>query len=712
MLLVNCSSYEVQRYVEATRINADREKSALGFLPPVAYEQAAKQGNLYVASDNGVYVGHLMFGGTFPRAKIFQLHVTESHRKKGVGSLLLRRLESELEKSGFLTISAAVAADLPANKFWEKSGFTVLRQREGGAARRRVINVRIKDLNTPHLFASDKPISISDLTLASRYVTPIPVYVLDLNVFWDVIRNRPRAEYARQVIGAALDNFINVVVSAEFLNELRRNTRSGESDPALEFALQLRALPMPPPNTIAELTAQLATLVFPSKPLANFTEQDRSDLIHLTTAIHHHASGFLTSDDTIVIHRGEILAKYGLKVSHIREFVNTLHIKKKEIAPVQARVSGETLKVWELVSYDSTFFAAFLDSLGANELERQTILRENTSSHHVKRVAVASEGDIVCLAYWDSRGTLQGRCTIRILADEDHPACETALDSILSRIAAELSTASPVVLELEINPGSALTRKTALLQGFKQTSDSSSQRLNKICIGRPIYHENLAGLVAVVKQLTGLSLPISLPEFSSHQQLMSLIDADGEQRNIELGHLEQALSPVIFALPNRTGVIVPIQRFYAEQLFGTSIQMTFIPSKEAVLFPERAYLSAPRNLHTLAEGSILLFYESGGSGGASAIFATARCRGTSIIDKDQLSQTILRRCVVDNDDLNEITGNEKVAVTRFDNVMLLPRKISLAFLRDLGCVDGSNLISARRIVDQQTAAIFREAYRQ
>jgi len=113
MLLVNCSWEEVKPYVDITRVNADREKHALGFLPPVAYEQAAKQGNLFVATENGIYAGHLLFGGTFPHAKIFQLYVNEAYRGRGVALLLLRKLESDLEKIGFLAIFASVAADLP-----------------------------------------------------------------------------------------------------------------------------------------------------------------------------------------------------------------------------------------------------------------------------------------------------------------------------------------------------------------------------------------------------------------------------------------------------------------------------------------------------------------------------------------------------------------------------------------------------------------------
>jgi len=62
--------------------------------------------------------------------------------------------------------------------------------------------------------------------------------VLDLNVFWDVVQRRPRREFAAQVLAAAFDNLIKVLVTQEFINELERTTKVA-NDPALEFALQL-----------------------------------------------------------------------------------------------------------------------------------------------------------------------------------------------------------------------------------------------------------------------------------------------------------------------------------------------------------------------------------------------------------------------------------------------------------------------------------------
>ena len=90
----------------------------------------------------------------------------------------------------------------------------------GGAARNRTINVRVRQLNTPTLFGYPEGKPVSGLpTLARGKSGYTPVYAIDLNVFFDVVKRRPRAEHASQVIGAALDNVIRVVVTEEFAAE-------------------------------------------------------------------------------------------------------------------------------------------------------------------------------------------------------------------------------------------------------------------------------------------------------------------------------------------------------------------------------------------------------------------------------------------------------------------------------------------------------------
>ncbi len=140
-------SNEVTPFVSQVRQNADLEKDALGFLPAGVYDDAAKRDNLLVAVCGEKFAGHLLFGGRFPHARIFQLFVAPDFRGSGIGGRLVGRLIEVMEGYSFLSISARVAADLDANEFWNRMGFAIAGIKPGGPTRNRVINLRVKQLD-------------------------------------------------------------------------------------------------------------------------------------------------------------------------------------------------------------------------------------------------------------------------------------------------------------------------------------------------------------------------------------------------------------------------------------------------------------------------------------------------------------------------------------------------------------------------------------
>ena len=78
------------------------------------------------------FAGYLMFSGVFPNAKIQQIAVIDGHRRRGVGSALLRETISRREAEGCLRITAAVADNLPGPQaFYEKNGFGAVLERPG-----------------------------------------------------------------------------------------------------------------------------------------------------------------------------------------------------------------------------------------------------------------------------------------------------------------------------------------------------------------------------------------------------------------------------------------------------------------------------------------------------------------------------------------------------------------------------------------------------
>src|SRR6266851_1903336 len=188
--------------------------------------EAANQGKLIVllASNGQVteYAGHLLFGGVFPQLRVRQICVSPRHRRKGHATTLLRALKAQGESEGYLNIIANVATDLQsANSFYEKNGFATQRLKPGGRTRNRTINVRTLQLQSPSLISlmALTAAVASDLIQPKKRPVETPLYAIDLNVFFDVIRERSRSDHAGALFQAALRHQIRIAASDEFVRE-------------------------------------------------------------------------------------------------------------------------------------------------------------------------------------------------------------------------------------------------------------------------------------------------------------------------------------------------------------------------------------------------------------------------------------------------------------------------------------------------------------
>jgi GNAT superfamily N-acetyltransferase/predicted nucleic acid-binding protein len=713
--VIKANPSDVAPFIDIVRTHADRERDALGFLPSAVYDDAASRGNLLVALiPTGAateYAGHLLFGGTFPHARIFQVFVCQEFRNRGVARELIEYLVKLLERYGYLSAAATVADDLVANGFWEKLGFLVARQKPGGVSRKRLLNVRIKQLNSPNLFQPQFPSTVSDLGLVERLGTHAAVYAIDLNVFWDVVKRRPRSEYAADVIGAAFNRLIQIVVAQEFINELQRTTRPDLNDPALEFALQFPTLPQPDATVLQHLENELGSLIFPNRSKnGTLTPQDQSDLVHLATAIHHQATGFVTSEDALLRVRDFIFKKHGVSVLHVKEFAALVKSAEVTVPPLAAQLSSDTLRVWDSLSADSDAIKDFLDDCAASTAFRDDFLAKALVSSTRKRMIVTSESDIVCLASWDAGAGLQNRAHVNLVANEDNPAAEAAIDCVLGIICTLGSGARPVLMRLCLPQGHVVARKIATAHGFRAGDSSTEGDLQKICVGRPIHVDNWAKMQTIFHHYGGIDFPDALPQFTAYDQEVPFRTQQGISRSVKLSDLEKLLSPTLIILPNRFGNIVPIRRVFADQLLGASRQLSLLPRREASLFSERIYFSASRNASLFKAGMPLLFYESGRAGGSASVTACARIVQTKVLKKTDISSHLLRHGVLESDDLEQLSATDSMCVTTFDNIMHLDNLVPLDRLRELGCVDAANLVCPRQISDHQLVSILKEGF--
>ena len=294
----------VLQFLDRIRSEADSQRDALGFLPVKAYVEQilARKIILLLASADGdlSYAGHLMFGGLFPRLRIYQIAVAQPFRCHGGGCQLIRALMSQAEREGYLSISAYVAEDLvAANRFYERNGFVALRSRPGGATRDRKIIVRAREVESQSLLTLMSAKETIQLGSVQRGANSA-LYAIDLNVLFDLTKDRPRTRNADALFKAALGHEIRLVVTTELPSELIKSSARGDSDPLLSFA---------------PLSAIIERILFPNRDATKqLSTQNLSDIAQLAYATIGGAAGFITSDKAILKSREALLSQVHLDV--------------------------------------------------------------------------------------------------------------------------------------------------------------------------------------------------------------------------------------------------------------------------------------------------------------------------------------------------------------------------------------------------------------
>jgi GNAT superfamily N-acetyltransferase/predicted nucleic acid-binding protein len=400
VVLERCS--DVQPYLADVVRWGDSDKVALGFLPTQVYGLQAQKGNLFVATTLSAgrlhYAGHLLFDARHPRARVLQIFVMPDARRHGTAKRLLDRLKEHLTELHYISIYAGVAEDLSdANAFWERNGFYVQRTRPGGKTRDRTILARSHELSSPQLFERSGISAGNPFGLGNEFQDQKPIYLLDLNVLFDLGPRRPRKELALDVFHAERHGACQLALSAELRAELVRTaTAAQRSDPMHNWAAIFITFPVPPDAEKAELIKALSALVFPERARTlNFSANDLSDLTHLATAVHHRLAGFITNDDTILSAAGQIERKFDLHVVSPLVFQPPCDPTERE-EQFETTTAGATLTAAPMPADNEDLLGKMLRGLGVVDSDAIAHWGAlDTAERTVQRVAVASADRLV-----------------------------------------------------------------------------------------------------------------------------------------------------------------------------------------------------------------------------------------------------------------------------------------------------------------------------
>lgn len=681
-------------FIDDVQRAADTDREALGFLPAPAYREALRKGEITLVLKDHVqgpiYAGHIWISGAYPHARVVQLFVLPEFRGQKLSTRLLRSAFQTAEAGGYLTITANVAADLSANQVYGHHGFEIARTKPGGKTRNRQINVRVKTLATPTLF-NYRP--TSSLTVADVEAGPEtqPLYLIDLNVFFDATRKRRTTAAAEKILSAALSNGVRLAVTTEFVKELQR-TAIGKNDPVLSFAKRLPAVSGPSQNEIESLATRLSAVVFPEKAReGRLSTNDLSDLKHLAEAILVGAAGFVTGENAIVRAHSALRQQHHLSVWSTEDFATFVTPEFEELSPDGESEHDLSFKDTALTEEAQTFLAAH--SVSATMIE--AFKRRDAADKRFRYVAAREATELVAFAAYRSATSPNDKARLLLVADPRHPATSTAADFLIEHAVRASVLSRPSRIELQHVMGQSATHRSAVANGFLASGQTEDKALRKISIGTVITPSGWSRMRSRVESSTGLMLPETCPPFENDEQEIQ-VALEGKSTSISLSDLETMMAPGLFFLPGRPVAVVPIRRVWAEDLVGGS-QLSLLPKREAAFRSRRVYFASVKNQHNLVRGRPIIIYESGKGKGNGAAIAVARVSKAEVIPKHLAPEALLRAAVVRGVQLDKLVKGTTVLAVWFDNIMRFDSPVSFSRMETFGMDDKTKLVKSHML---------------
>ncbi|SOD30583.1 Acetyltransferase (GNAT) family protein [Variovorax sp. YR752] len=691
---------------------AESDRPALGWYARSVYEEAASSEKLIVAiareGDQVSYAGHLWFATTFPRGHVIQIHVSPSYRRQGIAKKQLDFLKSHLTGLNYISIGARVAEDLrQSQEFWQGQDFYAYGTAPGGKARGRTMILRSHELPTPQLFAPSGLTHQDPLGLAVEPATATKLYLLDLNVLFDLGPRRARHEDVVDLFALERLGVCRLALSTEFDEELERSAKSGKTDPMLSLGQIFPKFIAPSVEEMIEFTKEIGPIVFPERYAAGkLTKNDHSDLRHLATVTRHNLAGLVTSDGSIREAAATLRARYGIDVLSPEAF-KILGDPDSGIGAITASTRA-TLNLEELAPGREQEVRALLAELGVSVSDQSRLwAADDGRSRACHRFVVLDGARVVGYLMWPSG--LRGRTCDAFMAVDESAAC--AQDAARLMIVHLTGQAKERIQRVRLNLASqqASVKEVALEVGF--TGTDKTRELNKVSLNSILVPENWTPLSTELLQVSEIGLPQVMPTFRDADQYIELQRPDGQRTPLTTFALETLLSPMLICMPGRPGVLVPIQRDYSEHLLDHLDQMQLLPRGKALLYQQRHYLSAPRTLKVFERGSLMFFYESNKGSGLKAVVAVARVTNAYLSSEGAIERADLDRSALEPSDLAAIGKSETKTVVAFDNLMKLPNPVPLESLRRFGCGQAAQLLTSRRLTPEQIRNILLEGFK-
>lgn len=695
MILVVQDPNQVLKYLEKVQTTGDQNRNKLGFLSRSVYEDLCLQGKLWVAVDESKkeYVGHLLFGGTYPQLKVFQIFVVPNCRRQGVAQNLIKELKWHGERLGFSSIRARVAEDLDdSNEFWSSLGFVANSLVEGGKTTKRKIIIRVLQLNVPSLFDSlddtgskglAKHLSFKEGShLRSR------TFAIDVNVYLDVTKEREKYEAAAAIVRSSLSGNFKLCFTKELLNELIRNTDKYANDPILQLAKNLPVLPDVEQIVLRPLIEKIRELIFSNAASSNLqSPQSLSDLRHIAMSIHHDVDGFITRDKAILAASQVIKEEFGIEILSSSDFSATDTISSfAGLNPIIA--DNQFLDVREFRESDRANARALLRDLGVSENSVKVALRPGTELDPSRRLILEIDGLVQGLASWRIPSSVENEATCFLFVNEDSEPSQQFIEHVLERYTREVSLNTGRHLYLFVSASQTGSQSIASNSMYTPAPELNRERglicFRKFAVSGIVTTDNWSKFTQSMKEHVGVSFPEQMPDHAIVQRDgIKLFKNNNKIEFVDLFDIESYFSNVLVLFPSRQGVIVPIRPAYSEELLGKADDQNPLFGKfDAWLKTERTYFRKPIASGKAGSGDPIIFYSSQR---AKEAIGCGRITYSRVANVESIDAQISKTGVLTKKELNNRADERgNIHIISFDGFQQFINPVSLQKLKKVG----------------------------
>lgn len=668
------NSNEVENYLQTVIEETNKHTDSLGFLASSVYEESCYKENLWILAEGNTYVGHIMFNIAYRDSKItvLQTFIREEFRKQGYAKILIDELKTYGEDRNFIHIKANVASDLlDSNIFYCKMGFDALYQKDGGKTKKRKINVRSFNINTPSLLSL--PDSSNNKTVL---FTPTPVnnghkYVLDLNILIDVLQNRQNKQFADLIFKQAVSGNIQVFITSETKIEIQRTSSPFENDGLLNFINALPTLPKASEIDRSKLFPEIQGLIFGDiNKMSKSFKHKVSDINHIIHSICNRCTAFITRDKQILKSANSIYNKYKLEIISPTEFLDDIEIIS-DINNITLNDKESELTIKPIYDKSEQEISTILDSIGINNIKVTNLLQgdiayQNNIPYAISIIPKLHRKTKNLLAYIFYRESFENVDVI------DH-----MLENIYRFVKKEGISSLTVITRNTDN----IIKNILSIKGYSIKKDNDILQCTRFITESIISKKNWSNFCKHINSYTQKNIESKLPNYNA--LLTNGILIDNKFQNFF--NFETFISPTLFVPKGRRAVVIPIKPSYAEELTGIrnkkQLQLFQFNKKIAFLKTEKAYFKKPNSGCKINKGDLLMFYVSKPE---SAVIGVARITMSDNLSIEEIDTKVKNQGVLDTEILESLSRDNKVHTITFDNFIPFKNNVKLNELKKLG----------------------------